>query len=322
LFDSDGLRYATPPVIADYRAKRLKYDSIADISCGVGIQLISFSKYINNTIGVERDSFRAKLAELNMISLGTGKWSIITGDALDNKIMQNVDVDCIFSDPSRKPTEKRRRLDTLLPNPLRIYEVYKRENVAIVFELPPQISKKEVKINGEKEYTSLGFRLNRLALYTDNLAECNTSAITLPSEEKITDMMEKNMLKKSEKLCSFVYEIDNTIIKAGLLENFAGKIGFDGAQLSTEKKRELLTSDLEYQSYFLKKYVTRGVCSFNCTEINNILKRLKAQKAILRFYVKPEEYWRTRNKIEELLVGEKTYYVFKIHDKGIIAEQL
>ena len=319
-FDENGLRYSTPPIIAEYRAKRLKDDVIADISCGVGLQLIYFAMVAKEAIGIEIDRTRAKLAKLNALAMGIKNVKIIRGDALDKKIFKKIDADCIFSDPSRKE-EGERKFENLYPNPAKVYEIYKKITNKIAFELPPYIPKKEIKLEGEKEYTSLNFRLNRLALYTNELAECDLSAISLPSMEKITDLDEKIKLEIDKNgIGDFLYEVDNTIIVAGLLENLAGKLSFNGKILQHDKRRTLLTSSDNYKSSFLKKYEIAEVCDFEILKINRILKKLNAKKATLRFYIKPEKYWNLRNEIEKGLDGEEHYYIFKINEKAIIGK--
>lgn len=320
-FDEEGLRYATPPLIADYRARRIKGDIVADICCGVGMQLIYFSRYVERAIGVEIDSFRAELAILNAMAMNA-KIEIIKGDALSKKIFDEIDADCIFCDPSRKEKEEKRKFETLLPNPLKVYNLYSSKTDRIAFELPPQISRDEIKIEGEKEYTSLNFSLNRLVLYTGELAQCDTSAVSLPSEERVTDLDEKIKLKKMDKALEYIYEVDGTIIKAGLLENLAGKIGFDGYVIQIGKRRSLLTSSDEYKSAFLRKYEIVAECNFDYHKLNHILKKLEAGKATLRISVEPEKYWKIRKKIEEGLEGERHFYIFKVKNKALVAEQI
>jgi 16S rRNA A1518/A1519 N6-dimethyltransferase RsmA/KsgA/DIM1 with predicted DNA glycosylase/AP lyase activity len=319
-FDEYGLRYATPPVVAEYRAKRIKGNVIADVSCGVGAQLIFFAKNAI-AIGVEKDDIRAKIAILNMEINGIKNYEIIEGDCLDKNIVKRVDADAIFSDPSRKEKEGKRRLQSLMPNPLKVYEIYKKKVDKIAFELPPQISRDEILLEGEKEYTSLNFNLNRLALYTNELASCGTSAVSLPSEERITDMDEKIELIFSDKIGEFLYEIDVTVVKAGLVSNLFGKIGFDGNLIKIEKRRSLATSRTIYNSSFLRRYKVMEICSFNFSEINKILKNMNAKKAILRMEIAPEKYWNVRKKIEDGLKGEKTYHIFKFKDNALIAEE-
>lgn len=320
-FDEEGLRYATPPIVADYRARRIKGDVVADICCGVGMQLIYFSKYAEKAVGVEIDCFRAKLAMLNAVAMDA-KIKIIKGDALSKKIFDKINADCIFCDPSRKEKEEKRKFETLLPNPMKVYSLYSSKTDRIAFELPPQISREEIKIEGEKEYTSLNFNLNRLALYTGELAECDTSAVSLPSEERITDLDEKMKLKKTDKALEYIYEVDRTIIKAGLLENLTGKIGFNGYIIQIDKRRGLLTSSSEYKSAFLRKYEVVAKCNFDYHKLNRILKKLGARKATLRFSVEPEKYWEIRKKIEEGLEGEKHFYIFKVGNKVLVAKQI
>ncbi|MEM2935178.1 MAG: class I SAM-dependent methyltransferase [Candidatus Thermoplasmatota archaeon] len=319
-FDEYGLRYATPPAIAEYRAKRINSDLVADVSCGVGAQLIFFAKNAK-VIGVEIDAIRTKIATLNMEINRIKDYEIIEGDCLDKNIVKRIDADAIFSDPSRKEKEKKRRMQSLAPNPLKVYEIYKKKTDKIAFELPPQISRKEILIEGEKEYTSLNFTLNRLALYTNELASCDTSAISLPSEERIADMDEKIELNFSDKIGEFLYEIDGTVVKAGLVSNLFGKIGFEGNLIKIEKRRSLATSGMIYNSSFLRRYKVKEICSFNFSEINKILNRINAKKAILRMDIEPENYWNIRKKIEDGLKGEKTYHIFKFKDKALIAEE-
>lgn len=320
-FDEEGLRYATPPLVAKYRSERIGNSTVADISCGVGIQLISFARNTYRAIGVEIDPFRADLARLNFQALGIDNNEILTGDSLTETISKKIDVDTIFSDPSRLPEEPMRYLETLLPNPLEIYELYRGTTDDMVFELPPQINREKIMLHGEKEYTSLDFMLNRLALYMGSLATCDTSAVSLPSGERITDTDERKMITKSENPQRCLYEVDTTITKADLLENLGGKLGFDGDAISLDNRRTILTSTNEYESPFLCRYFTRGTCLFSATKINRLLKKLDAKKAILRLSIPPNEYWKLRKKIEEDFTGQHILYVFRVNENAVVAER-
>jgi len=153
------------------------------------------------------------------------------------------------------------------------------------------------------------------------LANCHTSAVSLPTGERITNEDEKMEIKKSEELHDFLYEVDRTIIKAGLLENLAGKIGFEGNLLQLKERRTLLTSPLLYASAFLKPYKVIEKCDFELNLINKILKRLNARKATLRFSIEPENYWRIRKRIEDGLNGDRSFYIFRVGGKAVVAER-
>ena len=319
-FDEEGLRYSTPPEVAEYRAERLRSGVIADVSCGVGIQAIYFAMVSERVIAIEKDPVRIELAKLNAESLGVENIDFIYGDATSKKIIDRIKADTVFSDPARRPEEQIRTLETLEPSPIKIYKIYREVTDRIAFELPPQISKENITIDGEKEYTSLDFRLNRLALYTGALKSCEISAISLPSKERVTDNDEKINLEVRETPLRYIYEVDPTIVKANLLENLAGKIEFDGYLLMEGKRRTLLTSKKEYDSSFFRCYNLLDFCKFDLSEIKDSLRDLDAGKVTLRLEIDPKEYWGFRKEIEKGLSGDRKVSLFRIGDYAMIVE--
>lgn len=128
-FNLEGLRYATHEAVADYRGKRLKEQgikSIADVSCGVGIQLIFFAKHGIRSVGVDIDPIKIEFARRNAEKYGV-KVEFMVGDSLSPEVVEKIDADVIFSDPARPPEVPERNLEDLLPSPLKVYEAYKRE---------------------------------------------------------------------------------------------------------------------------------------------------------------------------------------------------
>jgi hypothetical protein len=315
--DEFGLRYSTPEQVAKYRAERLRCGVLADVSCGVGIQLLFFARVCDKIYGVEINRKRAFYARLNAEAFGLNNIEIIEGNALSDEVIRQVgDAEIIFSDPSRPPGEKFRTIENLEPNPLKIIEKYGGKDIA--FELPPQIPPSRIKIAGEKEYTSLDFRLNRLALYTGALGEYERSAISIPSLERITDEDEPRELEFSDKIESFIFEVDNTVAKAELLPNLLGKLNFDAKIIKKENRRTLLTSDDEVTSSFLKRYRVLDIVKFEISLIELALKKLDAGKVTLRFTIPPERYWDFRNGLERNLTGDNWLYLFKAGERAII----
>ncbi|AEA47007.1 RNA cap guanine-N2 methyltransferase [Archaeoglobus veneficus] len=322
-FDEEGLRYSTPKVVAEYRAKRLKCDVIADVSCGVGGQLLFFATHCKKVYGVEINPKRAIIAALNAMALELNNIEIIAGDALGEEVPVLVrDADIIFSDPARPPGEEIRTIDSLEPNPLRIVEKYSHTTDRIAFELPPQMPPGRVDrwLKGEKEYTSLNFKLNRLALYMGGLADCDVSAISLPSEERVTSEDEAVEIDVASRIGSFIYEVDPAVVKAGLVANLIGKIGLQAEIVKGDKRRTLLTSDGEVKSAFLRRYKVVDVVSFGVEPIRKALRKAGAGKVTLRFSLPPSEYWSVRKKLENGLEGDRWVYLFRIGDSAVIAE--
>lgn len=321
-FDEDGLRYSTPPIVAGYRAKRLMSDTVADVSCGVGIQALYFAMKSERVIAVEKNLIRIELAKLNAKSLGIENIDFIHGDATSRGVVDKIRADIIFSDPSRRPMEMARKLETLEPSPLKIYKIYRKISDKIAFELPPQISKENIVIDGEKEYTSLNFRLNRLALYTGSLKSYDTSAISLPSEERLTDKDAEKDMEEGETPLRYLYEVDPTVVKAGLLRKLAGRIDFEGFLLSNDKRRTLLTSTEMYKSSFLRCYNVLYFSRFNLSNIISCLKDMDVGKVTLRMEIDSKKYWKVRKEIERDLTGDRRVTLFKIGDLAVIAEEI
>lgn len=320
-FDEWGLRYSTPRLIAQYRAERLKCNTIADISCGVGAQLLFFAGVCDKAYGVEIDKKRALYARLNAKALGLNNLEIIKGDAFNDDVVDRIsDADVFFSDPSRPPEEKVRGVDNLEPNPLKVFEKYK-DLGDVAFELPPQMPPQRVPLEGEKEYTSLNFKLNRLALYTGGLASSDRSAVSIPSLERVSNEDEAHNVEGSGKIKSFLYEVDNTVLKAELLPNLLGKLDFEAGLAQSGSRRTLLTADEERDSAFLRKYEVLEVTEFSISTVKEALKELGAGKVTLRFSLDPSEYWNVRNALEEGLKGDRWMYLFKIGDKSVITTE-
>jgi hypothetical protein len=176
-------------------------------------------------------------------------------------------------------------------------------------------------MNGEKEYTSVDFKLNRLALYTGELKRCEISAISLPSGERITSEDEREDVESTEDVGDFVHEVDFTIMKSNLLPNLIGKYSLQLKLLYSDSRRTLLTSNSRTESNFIRDYIVECICNFSLSEINKELRRLNAKKVTLRFSISPEDYWSVRKKIEDKLSGEEWFYLFRIGDRAIISRK-
>jgi hypothetical protein len=68
-FTSEGLRWATPQVAADHCAIRMEDYNVADLTCGQGGQLISFSERCDLVLAVDLDPMNCLVASMNFISL-------------------------------------------------------------------------------------------------------------------------------------------------------------------------------------------------------------------------------------------------------------
>ncbi|MBP1910830.1 methyltransferase domain-containing protein [Thermococcus stetteri] len=325
--DMEGLRYATHEVVAKYRAERLKefgVESIADVSCGIGIQLIFYAMKVERAYGIDIDPLKIEFARRNAEKYGVSNIEFINADSLLPETVERVNADVVFSDPARPPEVPERNLEELLPSPLKVYEAYKKKAEAFIFDLPPQMKREKVPWKGEFEYIDLFGALNRLTFYTEPLAKAERSAVILPAGVRLkSDPSLENIVEWTERPGEYLYEIPQSVDYADLINELFHRLPVEAKMLLREKRRVLATGNEPVTSPYLKRtYSVVGVFPFHPVRINDFLRREGFGKATLRISVPESEYWRIRKKIEENLKGERRAFVFKVGEKAVIAEEL
>ncbi|ASJ03209.1 methyltransferase [Thermococcus profundus] len=325
--DMEGLRYATHEVVARYRAERLKefgVKSIADVSCGIGIQLIFYAMNVERAYGIDIDPVKIEFAKRNAEKYGVSNIEFLNADSLSPETVEKIDAEVIFSDPARPPEAPERNLEGLLPSPLKIYEAYKGKTDAFIFDLPPQIRREKVPWKGEFEYVDLFGAINRLAFYSEPLAKAERSAATLPTGARLeSDPDLENIVEWIEEPGEYLYEIPQSIDYADLINELFHAVGGEMKMLLREKRRVLATGDDEIRSdYFKRVYSVLAVLPFHPVRINDFLRKEGFGRATLRISVPERDYWKVRRRIEANLKGERRAFVFQLKDRAIIAEAL
>ncbi|MGM0770623.1 MAG: methyltransferase domain-containing protein, partial [Halobacteriota archaeon] len=223
--DDDGLRFATPEVVASYRARRLKCKTIADISCGIGGQTIFFAKECEKVYAIEIDPVKIEFARKNCKRYNLDNVEFICGDALSEEVIEQVPkIDVLFSDPARPPAEDKRLITSLKPGIPEVLSAYGEKTNNFAFEVPPQMTPDRITFDCEKEYLSLNGQLNRLNLYFGDIKTCERSAISLPSGERIDSNNPTAGIITTEHIGKFACEPEPSVIKAELLPELAGSM--------------------------------------------------------------------------------------------------
>lgn len=291
--DIAGIQTATPELIAEYKAKRLKTDVIADLSCGIGIQSLYFSKYSDYVYAADINQKRLEFAKKN--------------------------ANIIFSDPARTKNQHTQQLENLSPNPINIIELYKdHENLA--FDVPAQITDERLKFDCEKEFVSIDGEIVRQSLYLGSLKQCEKSAVILPGEHRLcyNDNIERDF-EIAERLNSYIYELDQAVTYASLIPEIINEYKIN--IFETTKKRTLGTSDSLISLPFFKNiFIIKEITAFNNIAIKDALIKNNAKSVILKFKISDSAYWPFRNDLEKQLTGSKTIYLFKFLDRAVIAE--
>jgi SAM-dependent methyltransferase len=323
--DKQGLRFATPEAVAGYRARRLRCDTLADINCGIGGQTIFFAKHCRKVFAIDLDPVKIRHARKNCRLYGITNVEFICGDALSAEVINELPrLDVVFSDPSRPPSEAERNVGNLTPSPGKVLEAYRGITRSFAFEVPPQLPPERIPFDCEKEYLSLGGKLNRLNLYFGNLKTCERSAVSLPSGNRLISSGSRTVPGESPSLKQYAFEPDPAVIKANLLPELLDEIPQGTTDIfAVDRKRLLLTSDVRHSHPLFKySYEVLEIVEKDARLINGRLKHHDAKTALLRGNMDPEHYWDFRNMAEKGLEGRKNLHLFLTGNKAIICRVL
>lgn len=327
IFNQQDLRFATPQIVAQYRAKRLSCDVLIELCSGVGLQAIEFAKTCKKVIGIEIDPRKVEYARINAILAKANNVEFICADVLGEKavhIVKDAHPSVIFCDPQRSPSEEKRSIDTIVPSLKRLVEIYKNITPEIVIELPPQMDDSEITLQGEKEYLSVHGKLNRLNLYMGKLRKYPISVVSLPSEALLPKGNTKAILQESAPL-GYLHEVDTAIIHANLLGEFLYELQKKDSQAALcfeEHERCIFTSRKAISSpFFRNSFEILETVLHDKNMIAATLKKMKVSEVILRMHTDPKEYWQIRSfyekqlpkqerkKVVHLFVNKETAYI-------------
>lgn len=316
------LRFATQRDIANHRAKRLACDTIMDAGCGIGSQTIAFARTCKKVIAVDNDLRKAAFCKANCQKLGLSNVEVICEDALD-ALEAISDIDVVFCDPERAPESEKRSLDSMSPSILELVEALGHTTNECAVELPPRI--KDVPLQGEMEYASINGKLSRLTLYRGNLAMCKTSAVCMPSGNSLPSSI---VLRDSEPEIQrphpetkdplqWLFEIDEAVAAGGLVNVIKGSFS-----ILKDSKPLLATSSQELSSpFFSARY--RVIESASSKEmIKPLLEKCGAKKAVIRYPINPQVYWKERTQFEQGLTGNRTLHIFLLNERFILSEKV
>ena len=307
-FNLDDLRFATPDIVADYRASRLKCKVIAEIGCSTGFQSFAFAKTCNKVYAIDYDSRKIEYAKKNAERLGIKNIEFIHGDALDDTIISKLkDAEIIFCDPERLPEESERALERIRPNANELLRKYAKITDKVCLEFPPQI--KGIPFDCEKEYLSVNHELNRLNLYFGALKKCNKSVVILPERKSLCFNGNKDLIPSKGNVRKYVYEVDEAIEKAEVKGFFASMLS-DAVMVHSQKGFFLSSKDKLDSDYFKSRFEVMEECEKDKGQIIALLQKNDAGKAILRYPIDSNKYWQERASIEKELKGKETIYLF------------
>lgn len=247
-FTPDGLEQATRARVAEHRAARVALadpGSVLDLGCGIGGDLVAFSRAGLTAAGVDRDELRVEVARANLDALGLGGAAQVAD-------VEDLDVSgfgIVFADPGRR-TSSGRVFDVAgWSPPWSFVEDLLRRPSAV--KVAPGIPHDLVPPGVEAEFVSDEGDVKEAALWAPALATTRRRATvirpsglaTLTEEDDPGDQAVRGVGR-------FLYEPDGAVIRAGLVTAVAA--GVKGGLV--DPHIAYVTSDEAYATPFARSY--------------------------------------------------------------------
>jgi hypothetical protein len=251
---------------------------------------------------------------MNLIYLGIDNVDVVNSDCLSRSVIDRLDEKyVIFSDPARPEDSSERNMEEIIPDPRQIEKAYKDIVPGMCFEIPPYMSLDKIGFDHEAEYISIDGRINRLNIYLGGLKKASRSSVVLPAGEYLCGepfSIEEEFTSELS-IGSFINEVDPSIVASGLLGNLIRDKGWKAYRFKLDNRRTLLLSDKPLYSPFIKNsYEVLGI-AHTIQELKSKLREVGAGSVTIRYSVKPKDYWKIRNQLEEDLAGKLKVSVFR-----------
>lgn len=250
-FTADGLEQATRRRVADHRAARLaaaQPASVLDVGCGIGGDLIAFSRAGLTAAGVDLDPVRVAVAEANLAALGlAGAVMVADGTTLDLSPFG-----AVFADPARRGPAGRVFDEQGWTPPWPFVE--RLLTGTAVVKVAPGIPHSLPPDGVEAEWVSERGEVKEAALWSPRLATAARRA-TVVTPGGLATLTEEDDPYRGEdrpvrRLGQFLYEPDGAVIRAGLVTAVAA--GVDGGLL--DEHIAYVTSDQSFRTPFARSY--------------------------------------------------------------------
>lgn len=254
-FTPEALEQATRARVATHRASRLataRPGSVVDLGCGIGSDLIAFSRAGLTAAGVDLDPLRAALAEANLAALGL-PGAVAVADATQIELSG---FGAVFADPARRSGRGRTWEPEAWAPPWAFVAglIAQPAPAQRVVKAAPGIPHALLPDGIEAEWVSDGGDVTEVALWSPYLASCARRATVL-GRGGLASLTEEDdpydgQPRPVRDLGSYLYEPDGAVIRAGLVTALAA--GVDGGLLDAHIA--YVTSDASFRTPFAQGY--------------------------------------------------------------------
>jgi SAM-dependent methyltransferase len=224
-FTPDGLEQATRLTVAEHRAARLaaaRTESVVDLGCGIGGDLVSFAHAGITAAGVDLDPVRVEVARANLAALGLGG-AVMVADATTLDLTPFA---VAFADPGRRSAHGRVfSADDWTPPWSFVEQLLLRDSCV---KVAPGIPHDLVPDGVEAEWVSDHGEVKEAALWAGTLATTRRRATVIGDGGLATltdeDLPEATPPIHGEPVLDFLYEPDGAVIRAGLVTAVAAGV--------------------------------------------------------------------------------------------------
>ncbi len=246
-FTPDGLEQATRTRVSAHRARRLAAAgplSVIDLGCGIGGDLIAFSRAGLTAAGIDHDPVRVAVAAANLAALAL-PGAVQVADATSLAL---TGFDVVYADPGRR-TGAGRTFDPDTWTPPWSFVSGLLERTAVV-KVAPGIPHGLVPEGVEAEWVSDRGEVKEAALWSGPLATVRRRATVIGAGGLATLTDEDDPGADVRALGSFLYEPDGAVIRAGLVTAVAA--GVQGGLLDSHIA--YVTSDASFRTPYARGY--------------------------------------------------------------------
>ena len=251
-FTAEALEQATRRRVADHRAGRLAAaqpgGSVVDLGCGIGGDLVAFSRAGLIAAGVDLDPLRAAMAAANLVALGL-PGAVQQADATR---LDATAFDAAFADPARRTGRGRvfDAQDWTPPWPWVLDLLAGRALVKVAPGIPHDLVPEGV----EAEWVSDAGDVKEAVLWSASLASAERRA-TVIGDGGLASLTEADdpyavADRPVRGVGAYLYEPDGAVIRAGLVTAVAA--GVDGGLV--DPHIAYVTSDASFHTPFARSY--------------------------------------------------------------------
>ncbi|WP_410785690.1 THUMP-like domain-containing protein [Kribbella sp. C-35] len=219
-FTPDGLEQATRTTVSTHRAARValsQIDTMVDLGCGIGGDLIVMARAGMLVTGVERDPETAAVARANLAAFDL-PGEVLVGDAETTDLTS---YDMVFADPARR-SDGRRVFDHNAYSPPWSFVTQLLQRTACV-KVAPGIPHDAIPEGVEAEWISDSGEVKEAALWSGDLyGGTPRRATLLPGGASVSDAPDAD----SGPVGKYIYEPDGAVVRAGLVTAVA--VAVDG----------------------------------------------------------------------------------------------